>query len=427
MADKQVAKTSNKSILKNMAVLVRGSVIGKVVGVLSIPIITRIYGPESLGALAVFVAIAALLIPLGSLRYAVAIPLPRHDVLAINLVAVSFGFLISLTLLSGLILAFAAEPVMNLLSMPSLIPYWWLLPIAIFGAGFYEILNSWATREKAFNSISKTIVWQSVSGAITKIILGLIDLKPLGLLIGHIVTQSAGILTLAKLLQAKLKRYQHKITKKRIVFLIKRFSDYPKYRLPSQFLMVFSMQAPLLFSAWLYGAEITGQLGLAFMAIALPITLFGQTTGQAYYAEISRIGRRQPEKILAITRNITLKLFFVSFLPFLILLFFGPWIFKLVFGTEWEQAGLFASLLAVYLSMQFISAPIVNALSVFEKQGMFLMINIRRAIFIVVIFGSSYWLEMGAEKTLLFFSLALSMHYLLVTYYIFKVIKQNVY
>lgn len=424
MPDKHATKLNSSSIFKNMLVLATGSGIAKIIGIASIPVITRIYSPEHLGALAVFVAMAALLVPFGTLRYSVALPLPKSDALALNLAVASFAFLIIVSLLSIIVMGFAAEPIMNLLSMPSLIPYWWLLPIAIFGAGLYEMLNSWAIREKAFKPLAKTKIWQSILGAITKIGLGLIGLKPAGLLIGHIVTQSAGILSLGKILLSKLKLHQTKITKKRINFLLKRYREYPKYRLPSQFLLVFSMHAPLLFSAWLFGAEVTGQLGLALMALALPIALFGNTTGQAYYAEIAKLGRKQPEKIYQITKTVTLKLFLVSIPPFLILLFLGPWLFELVFGSEWGQAGLFASILAIYLLMQFISAPIVNALSVFEQQLEFLMINVRRSILIVIVFSTAYYLSFDSITTLVTFSIVLAFHYFWVTFTIFRVIKK---
>jgi len=419
--------TSNNStsIFKNMLVLATGSGIAKIVGIASIPVITRIYSPEHLGALSVFVAMAALLVPFGTLRYSVALPLPRSDALALNLAAASFSFLIIMSLLSIIVMGFAAEPIMNLLSMPSLIPYWWLLPLAIFGAGLYEMLNSWATREKAFKPIAKTKVWQSILGAMTKIGLGLIGFKPAGLLIGHLVTQTAGILTLGKIFLIKFKQHQAKINKKRIIFLLKRYREYPKYRLPSQFLLVFSTQAPLLFSAWLFGAEVTGQLGLALMALALPIALFGQTTGQAYYAEIAKLGRKQPEKIYQVTKTVTLKLFLVSIPPFLVLLFFGPWLFELVFGSEWGQAGLFASILAIYLMIQFASSPIVKALDVFEKQGMFLQINIVRSIGIIILFTTAYYLSLDAIQTLYLYSFALSAHYLFTIFSIFRVIKTH--
>jgi len=419
------SQNNSRSIFKNMMILATGTGFAKIVGILSMPFITRIYAPEDMGALAVFASMAALLIPLGSLRYAVALPLPRHDALALNLAVASFIFLIVITLISTGFLFFAAEPIMSLLSMDKLHPYWWLLPIAIFGAGLYEILNSWAIREKAFKPIAKTKVWQSILGAVTQIGLGLIGLKPLGLLIGHIVLQTTGILSLAKIFTVKWKKYRAKLSWTKTQFLLRWYSDYPKYRLPSQFLLVFSMQAPLLFSAYLFGAETTGQLGLALMALALPVSLFGHTTGQAYYAEIAKLGRKKPQKILKITKNITLKLFAVSIPPFLILFFLGPWIFEITFGSAWREAGVFASILATYLLLQFVSAPIVNALSIFNNQRMFLSINIRRSVLLITVFTIAYFYSFSINTTLIIFSLVMSIHYAIVTLSIFRVIRKE--
>jgi O-antigen/teichoic acid export membrane protein len=425
---KSTQSTSNisRNIFKNMLVLATGSGIAKLVGIASIPVITRIYSPEHLGNLSVFVAMAALIVPFGTLRYSGALPLPRSDALALNLAVASFSLLIIMSLFSIAVIFFSADPIMNMLSMPNLTPYWWLLSLAIFLAGLYEMLNSWATREKAFQPIAKTRISQSILSEITKIGLGLIGLKPGGLLIGHLVTQTVGILTLSRILLIKLKQHRAKIKKKRIIFLLKHYREYPKYRLPSQFLLVFSMQAPLLFSTWTFGAEVTGQLGLALMALALPIALFGQTTGQAYYAEIAKLGRSQSEKIYHVTKTVTIKLFLLSIPPFVVLIFFGPWLFGIIFGSEWGQAGVFASTLAIYLLMQFISTPIVNALSVFEKQFEFLMINIRRAFLIIVVYSLSYYLDFDASKTLLLFSIVLSFHYFWITFSILRLIKRNV-
>ena len=54
-------------IFKNMLTLATGSGVAKVIGLISIPFITRIYGPENLGALSIFIAIVALMVPFGSL------------------------------------------------------------------------------------------------------------------------------------------------------------------------------------------------------------------------------------------------------------------------------------------------------------------------------------------------------------------------
>ncbi len=414
----------NRTIFKNMAVYATGTGFAKLIGFISIPIITRIYSPEDLGVLSVFIALSVLLVPFGTMRYSIALPLPKQDAVASNLAVLCFSTLLFMTLLSTFILWMVAEPVLELLSMQAIIEYWWILPIVLFGAGIYEILSGWATREKAFKTLAKTKVHQAFMGAITKISLGLLGIMPMGLLIGQMVGQVSGVLSLSRIFFTKFKFRD--IKKARVIFLLNRYVDFPKYRLPSELLLVFSMQAPLLFSAFIFGAEITGQIGLALMAMGLPIALIGFTTGQAYYAEIAKIGQKEPKKIYQITKDITKTMFLFSLVPFLILVFFGPWLFQFVFGSEWQQAGLFASLLSVYLLTQFISSPLINALTVFDKQKLFLFINIRRVLLVLIVFTVSFAFSLSVVYTLLLYSILLALHYLLVTVKVFRVINAQI-
>jgi O-antigen/teichoic acid export membrane protein len=408
-----------------MVVLASGTGVAKIFGSLSIPVITRIYSPEHMGVLSVFVALTGMLVPFGTLRYSIALPLPKNDGSATNLVVLCMMSLCIMSSFSVLILYLFAQPILEMLSMQALVPYWWLLVITVIGAGLYEVLSQWAIREKAFKPVAKTQVWQSISGAAVKIGLGLVGLKPLGLLIGHIVTQVGGILSLATTFRHKFKANIRHVTKKRLLFMFKRYSDFPRYRLPSQFLLMFAIQAPLLFSAWLFGSETTGQLGLALMALALPMNLFGQSIGQAYYAEIAKIGRKNPRKIYILTKNITEKLFLVSIPPFLVLILVGPHVFSFVFGEQWREAGVFSRILALYLLTQFISTPLVNALSVFDKQGMFLRINMIRSIAIIMVFGLAYLCRLSPMYAILIYSIVLSVHYIFTSISVFSVIRNS--
>jgi O-antigen/teichoic acid export membrane protein len=189
---------------------------------------------------------------------------------------------------------------------------------------------------------------------------------------------------------------------------------------------VFSVQAPLIFSAKLYGAETTGQIGLALAALALPMSLLGQSTGQAYYAEIANIGRKNALEIYQLTKTITKKLFLFSIPPFLVLLFGGPFLFGFVFGKPWREAGVFASILALYLVTQFVSSPLVNALSVFEKQSMFLQINIVRSVIILGVFGLAYLMDFSINLTMLIYSITLSIFLFYVSISVFSVIRKSI-
>lgn len=394
-----------------MAKLATGSGMAKIIGLFTAPVITRIYLPEHFGVLSVFAALVGLLIPLGTLRYCMAIPLPKSDATATNLTALALTALLIVSSLSLAVFGLFGPLILQKLSMEQLIPYWWLIPIAIVGTGSYQLLTQWAVREKGFKSLAQTKVWQKIIGSVIKIGLGLAGLKPLGLLIGQIFTQAGGILTLFRSFRSKLSDNWKHVNRYRMNFLFKRYSDFPKYRLPSQFLLVLATKAPLLFFAWHFGAHTTGQFGLALMIVALPLDLLGQSIGKAYYAEIAKIAKNKPKIVYEITINILKKLFMVSIPPFLVLILFGPSLFQFVFGSVWREAGVFASQLALYLISQFLFNPIGNALTVFRRQDLILVIHSIRLTAVILVFLFSLALNLTPSLTVLFYSFALFLNY----------------
>lgn len=425
IAQKWKRDSLSNSIFKNMTILASGSAAKMAIAILLTPIITRIYIPEHMGVLAVFTSLTGMMMPFATLRYSMAIPLPQHNGAAMNLVILCGSILIIFSIVVGLLFWIFAEDILSLISMEKLFPYWWLLPISVLFTGLYEILINWGIREKAFKSIAQTKAWQTIVGSVVKIVMGLFGIKPLGLLIGQIFNQAGGLLRLLTLFLEKFKLTWKHVTFRRIFFLSKYYSDFPVYRLPSQFLLVFSAKSLLLFFAWQYGAETTGQLGLALMIIAIPMTLFGQTTGQAYYAEIAKIGIKKSTEISEATKNITKKLFIVGILPFLTLFFFGQGLFQIVFGDSWHQAGLFASILAFYLLAQFIASPITNVLNVIGKQAVFFKLNSIRTIGMIAILYISFLIGFKAHETVFFYSISLSLYYVLVSLTVFKLIRLN--
>src|SRR5699024_3463149 len=109
-------------------------------------------------------------------------------------------------------------------------------------------------------------------------------------IIGQFLSQSAGTTNLFKNALKDFKKLTSSVKKNNIFFIAKYFQDFVWFRLPSQFLMLLSVQAPVLMMAALYGSDATGQLSLAVMALSLPIGLLGRAIGRAYYAEVAAIG-----------------------------------------------------------------------------------------------------------------------------------------
>lgn len=415
---------SEGAIFRNMAKLVTGTGIAKVLAIITTPIITRVYTPDHFGVLSLYVALVAIIVPFCTLKYSLAIPLPKSDATATNLAVLIIFIVSTFSLLLFFILSFFGATLFGLFSMEILHPFWWIIPLSAIAMGFYELLNNWAIRQKNFAVIAKTKIWQQLLGSSIKIGLGFLGIKPLGLLLGQLVTQAGGVISLIKNSYNSLTVNIKHITRNRLKFVMLRYIQFPKFRLPSQFLMALSAKTPILFSPILFDINITGQLGLALTMIALPITLFGQTTGEAYYGEIARLGKGKNIEIYKITISIVKKLFLVSIIPFFLLLLFGPWLFSFFFGTQWYEAGVFARLLSLSLLAQFIYSPIGNGLfNVLEKQRVVLMLNILRVVVSTSTFVMCYILVLNPITTIALYSITLSLYYIFSFIIVIKLIK----
>jgi O-antigen/teichoic acid export membrane protein len=380
-------KTGSGKIMRNMTVLATGTSIAQVVGLATGPVIARIYSPADFGALSVFVSFIAFMTPFVTMRYCAAIPLPRLTGTAANLLVLCLSLAIVTSVAFGLVLWLFGGFVFGLFSMPELAPFSWLLVLGLLATGLYETFRSWAIREKLFKTVAKTKVRRALSGSLAKIALGLMALKPHGLLIGHVVAEGAGLVSIFLRSKADLLVGLRRVERRRVVFLAKRYFSFPKYQIPSRFLLVLIRRAPLLALAIYFDKSVVGQLGLAFMVVALPTDLVIGSVSQAYLADIAAIGKKQSSEIYAITKSVSQKMFVLGLFPCLVLFLFGPVLFEFVFGQRWNDAGRFASILSVLLLFRFVASPVISSMIVLEKQHLIFIMNIVTTLLTLLVFS----------------------------------------
>src|SRR5690554_1237046 len=413
----------SSGVFRGMITLTMGAGLARIVGIASIPILTRLYSPDDYGVLAVYTSIVAVLVPILTFRYVTAIPLPKTDAMAFNLFVLCAKLIAFGTLLIAVALGLFGHTVLGWFSMEELAPYWWLIAIGVMGTATYELFSMWATRKKDYKVIAKTQFSQSLLGNLVKIGLGIIALKPLGLVFGQIVAQSGGIGSFLKSAQKDFKKLYPLVSNKKQKLLASYYQDFPKYRLPSQFLMVLSVQAPVLMMAALYNKDITGQLSLAIMALSLPVNLIGGAMSKAYYAEIAVIGRQNIKEIKRLTLDVQKKIFAFAIPLTLLLILTAQPIFSIAFGPQWKTAGLYAAVLAPYVLLQFTSSPLVQALNVVGSQIHFLTLNIIRILGLGVLFLIlNYW-PVSPLTFIYYLSGFLSFYYLIQTVFVFTTIK----
>ena len=415
---------SENTLFKNILKLISGEGISRAIGFMAVPAITRLYTPSDFGILAVFSSLCALISPFCTLRYTLAIPLHSNEKIGINSLATCLLVLVVNTVIIGIVLAFFHSKMLAILSSESIDSFWCYIPLAFFFYGIAEILSYYSTRYRDFSTIAKVTVLQRAIGALTKIVLGLIHFNVIGLLIGNIIAESGGLTLYIRTHWKKLRESVRNVSLGKIRFVLKRYKDFPLYRVPSQILLKAAGSLPILYYAWHFGTGATGQISLAITMLSVPVAIVCTSVGKAFYGEIASLGRKNSNEISVLTKRIMMRLSVISIVPFVLVTCFGTWIFKTIFGEEWIQAGFYARYLCFYLVFRFVYSPISDGIfNVFEQQKLVFRLEVSRVVIVALSLFISYFYNFSIDYTIIIYSLALTVQYILSIIFVFHILK----
>lgn len=337
---------------------------GQGVVVLSSPFLSRLYRPEDFGILGVYVSLLGIFSVVAGGRYELAIPLPEREEEAEGLLKLSLGFVLLTTLITALFVLFASRPLATLVGAPSLAPFLWLLPVGVLFSGTYQGLSYLLLRRKGFPLIARTRVFQGGGMSGVQILLGALKIRPLGLLLGQIVGQGAGITSLWRVVRkTPHERIQPSPS---MASLAKRYSRFPRLSTWGGLFNVLSMQFPVLLLSAFFGPTVTGLYALGLRVLQTPLILFGNAIGQVFFSEAAQ-ARREGRLVEVVEKGFSrlLPLGFSLLLPLAVT---APDIFSLVFGSPWKTAGVYAQMLVPWLLLVFINSPLSTLTTVLERQ-----------------------------------------------------------
>jgi O-antigen/teichoic acid export membrane protein len=135
------------------------------------------------------------------------------------------------------------------------------------------------------------------------------------------------------------------------------YRRFPLYTIWASLVDTIGAQAPLLLFTTFFELSVTGQFSLATRMLALPAAIIGQAVGDVFYPTIAKFKQDLPTS-LAMIEELATQLLFVALVVFTPVTLFGPLLFRFVFGSRWEQAGVFAAYLAPWLIVSFVTSPL---------------------------------------------------------------------
>ncbi len=370
VAERLKQRLPKKGFIRSVGLLAGGTALGQGMVMLSSPVLTRLYAPAEIGALAIFMSAVSILTMVTSLRYEMTIPLAEDDEGAANLLVLSLLLTLLLSVLMGSSVWLLRDAIVHWARAPALRPYLWLLPLSLWGSGTYRALNQWALRKQDFTPVAYTQISQGVSQALAQVGLGLLKVGVVGLLVGDALGRTSGSSTLASLAWRRDRAALRFVSWARMRRAARLYRQFPLLSSPAVLLNSIGLQLPTLLLAAFYGPTITGWFALGQRVIMVPSILVGRAVAQVYYAEASRLAREDPAGLRSLFLKTAQGLFLIGIVPIVLLAMKGPWLFALAFGNSWQQSGLYVGILVPMVVLQFTSFPLGASLDAVNRQDL---------------------------------------------------------
>jgi O-antigen/teichoic acid export membrane protein len=239
-------------------------------------------------------------------------------------------------------------------------------------------------------------VLQSGGTSAVQLALGLLRAGAGGLVIGSVSGQALAAGMMASMVRRHSPQFWRGIDKRKMLALAKRYRSCPQYLVPAHTLGAVSVQLPTIFINAAFGLTASGLFMLAERAVGMPLSLVSGSIGDVFRQEISEsfLARQRCREIFISTLK---KLVAVATPPFLILVFFAPSLFSLVFGEKWRVAGEYAQLMCPMFYLRFISNPLSLVAIIAQKNRFEFLWQVCMLLFLMVLAATHYFIRLDVK------------------------------
>lgn len=387
-----------------------GTLLSQAIPILTAPFLARLYSPSDYGILGLYMSITGLISMFTTLQYSNAIIVAKTDdeVKGLMNLCLRINSIFALIILVLTILLH--KSIAGWLDTEQL-QYWlFAAPFSIFMGGLSLIFGNFAIRTKQFGLVSRNRVYSTVASTTFSLSIGYLTHHTAGLFIGLWVNQLINGLLLSTQSLKKTSVNWKEIIKSNYNAVRRKYINFPKFNLPSDFLNNFTNQIPVYFLNAFGTTATVGSYNMGNRILGLPIIFISSAMSEVFRQQAAEDYNKNGS-----CREIFMRTFkalsLTSVLPFIILIIFAPQLFTIFLGEKWLEAGKFAQILSIMYFFRFTASPLSYVFYITQRlkenlilQFIFLLISISSFYF-------GYILTRSVYQSLLLFSIGYSLIY----------------
>ena len=398
-----------------MLTLFTGSTMAQIISIGSLIILQRFfYSPEEYAPFRLFFEYVAIFSSISALRLENGIILEREEDKAISLLRICIKICFIMSLIGGGIFSLFYFKEIDVFKDEWILLI--LMPLAIFGNGLIQIFQPFFTRAKSFITISSSKIFHSLIGCSTQIITGFMGFNFLGLIIGRISGLFSADFNYLKTFYSKFKwNTRNKEVEKS---LLKKHQKFIYFTSPGVFVGNSINFIILITFTNLYGEKFTGLTAAAIQYLGLVVMLFASSFSQVYYNEIAQI--QQPKELFKSYTYWLKRLFILTFIGWVILMFSPSWLVSSILGEKWEGLLTIIKIISPWMAIMFLASSLSFIFIRLSKQKEIFYFDIFHLILIIVALVCGYYFLNNKIQVLylitgiqaLFYSLSISLAFL---------------
>lgn len=399
---------------RNVIKILTGSAAAHAVIIVVTPILTRMFSQENIGALQIYVSTVLTFGVVSSLKYEMAIVLPKDDEEA-NVVAVLSLLVTTLFSLffTGCLFLWG-RALLTSVKAQILIPYLPSVAVGVYAFGLWQALQYLMTRRKAFGFLATNRLVQAVVAQGLAVLFGifLADLRTL------LIMQIVGWLIASFMLLIK-GDLNFRVTYFDLLKSAKKYSKFPTINTAMVFINTFSLQLPVFMISHYFSPDIVALYTMANRVVNIPLFLVGRSIRQVYFQSASEAYHQSAAALFRLYTSTVKKLSLIAIIPLTLILLFGPFIARTYLGTAYQKSGVYMQIITFWMFFQFVNSPVSTTMTVLNRQefGLILVLFslLIRFITMVVFSGSPVTMlaALSLVTGLFYCAFNLTMHYLI--------------
>lgn len=405
-----LSRYRQSAVAKHIVSVLWGGIAAQAISLVVAPIYTRVFLPTDMGVSGLYFSIVSVLLVIACLRFDILVPAFTTDEDAYNDIFLCMLIVTGTATMFGAASVCMVKSICAELKSPELAQVTFLVPASMALGGMLTATSYWATRRGQYRRIAQANVWMSGASSFVTLAIGLIHRSGTALILGGIASQVVGLMIFTIPLRKFAQEQKLRFSWNGVQRVWKNnFRGAITYT-GSQLLSIGSLMLPSVMLASAFGSATNGQYTLAVRVIGIPVTLIFTSLGQVMTGEAGRISRSNPAALSGFFGRMLGRSAQLSIFPILL----GavcPFLFGIVFGSQWRQAGTFALILSMSSAMQLMNTPVAPLLILIREFRAQLFLDVFRLFLVLPILWGVPRLGWAPVPTLVAFALAMCVVY----------------